>query len=168
MIITKDGEAKYISEIEKMKIDLKKLRENKASAYVLTGDTWHDNPYFKMLEQEEEQLVSRINDIQEVLHNAEIIDTSNRNVEEISVGSIFRYNVVYDDEPDSENGIFEIVGYGETTLEEDCISCESPVAQNLMGHKLNDVVTFDTPGGKASYRILKFYKDWVEARNDHE
>ena len=53
MKITAEGKEKLQAQIEKLTKDLEKLREEKANAYVLTGDTWHDNPYFNQLEQAE-------------------------------------------------------------------------------------------------------------------
>lgn len=162
MIITNKGRQKILLELEELNEELKKVRENKASAYVLTGDTWHDNPYFKMVEQKERQILNRINELHINLNRAEYVEIAQRNVEEVAIGSIIKCHFTYEDEPDVEEEIFEIVGCGETDAENQQISYESPVAKNLMGHKLNDTVTFDTPGGKASYTIVKFYGDWSE------
>lgn len=166
MVITEQGRDKYLAELDRLKIKLKKLRENKASAYVLTGDTWHDNPYFKMLELDERQIIARFNEIQDLLIKAEVVDVAEHNTDEIAIGSIFKCKFMYDDDDEPEEDVFEMVGYGETALEGGRISCESPVAKNLLGHKLNDVVEFETPTGKASYTIVKFYNDWSEAEND--
>ena len=51
--ITEKGRENLQAQIEKLREDLKKLRDNKASAYTQTGDTWHDNPYFNQLERDE-------------------------------------------------------------------------------------------------------------------
>lgn len=166
MIMTEQGRQQYLEELDELKVKLKKLRENKASAYVLTGDTWHDNPYFKMLELDERQIIKRFNEIQELLSKAEFVDVVEHNTVDVAIGSIFKCRFVYDDDPEPEEEIFEIVGYGETAIDGGKISCESPVAKSLLGHKLNDVVEFDTPEGKAAYTIVKFYNDWSEAEND--
>ena len=165
MIMTDKGQQKILLELEKIKAELKDVREDKASAYILTGDTWHDNPYFKMVEQKERQLLNRMNELYNSLRRAEYIEIGQRNTQEVAIGSIIKCRFTYEDEPESEEEIFEIVGHGETDAEKRQISYESPVAKNLLGHKLNDSVTFDTPGGKAAYTIVKFYGDWSEVES---
>ena len=165
MIITDRGRKKILCELENLKSELKNVREDKASAYIQTGDTWHDNPYFKMVEQKEGQLLKRINELLISLNCADYVEIGQRNIDEVALGSIVKCQFTYGNESESEGVIFEIVGHGETDVENHQISYESPVAKNLLGHKLNDLVTFNTPVGKASYKILKFYGDWSEVES---
>lgn len=165
MIITDKGYKKILLEIEKLKDELKAVREDKASAYILTGDTWHDNPYFKMVEQKERQILNRIDELYISLNRADHVEVVQRNVEEVALGSIIKCRFMYEEEAEFEEEIFEIVGHGESNADERQISYESPVAKNLLGHKLNDTVTFETPAGKASYTITKFYNDWDEVES---
>ena len=164
--ITEKGRENLQAQIEKLREDLKKLRDNKASAYTQTGDTWHDNPYFNQLERDEMQLIKQIAEIQETIENAEILDNTNVDTEKISIGSIFKCACVYEDFDEPEEEIYEIVGQGENDIDNGKIHYESPVAKHLLGHKLNDVVKFETPAGKVSYTIIKIYKDWAEAKAD--
>lgn len=162
MIMTDKGYQKISEELEKLDAELKKVREDKASSYILTGDTWHDNPYFKMVEQKERQILDRMSELNATLKRAEYVELEKRNVTEVALGSIIKCQFIYEQDPVTEEEVFEIVGHGEADADKNQISYESPVAKNLMGHKVNDCVTFDTPGGKASYTIVKFYADWSE------
>ncbi|MBD5469456.1 MAG: hypothetical protein HDR21_15125 [Lachnospiraceae bacterium] len=159
--ITLEGKQKIEENIQKLLEEMKKLREEKNIAYNLTGDTWHDNPYFNKLEQDERALNTKINEAQELLKNAEIVEGNNRNMETVDIGSIIKCICTY---PDFEEVmIFEIVGHGETDVDAGRIHYESLVAQNIMGLHLNDIVTFNTPGGEVQYKIVEFYGNWENA-----
>ncbi|RKS86952.1 transcription elongation factor GreB [Orbus hercynius] len=58
---------------------------------------------------------------------------------------------------EDENGhekIFRLVGPDEFDPKKNWISIDSPVARSLIGHKVDDEITVDTPNGKAYYAIL--------------
>jgi hypothetical protein len=50
--------------IGKLREELKYIREEKNIAYTLCGDTWHDNPHYNKLEQDERSLNNRIKEIE--------------------------------------------------------------------------------------------------------
>ena len=162
--ITPDGKQKILDKIESLKEDLKKLREEKAGAYVLTGDTWHDNPYFNQLEQAEERLLKSIREYDSILENAEIVEPAAINKDVVGMGSIIKCSCIYEDDDEPEEEIYEIVGHGETDLEHGKLSYDSLVAKNLMGLKVNDEAIFDTPGGKVKYTIIAIYEDRESAK----
>lgn len=160
MKITVEGKRKMEVQIQELMEELKELRKEKAIAYELTGDTWHDNPYFNKLEQDERALNTKISEAEAILKNAEIIDDVARNMESVEIGSIVKCLCTY---PDFEEiTIFEIVGHGETDVENGKIHYESLVAQNIMGLHVNDNISFDTPGGRVNYKIIDFFENWDE------
>ena len=53
---------------------------------------------------------------------------------------------------------FQIVGSAEANPREQRISNESPVGAGLLGHKLGEVVTINTPGGASDFEILEISK----------
>lgn len=162
--ITLDGKKNIEDQIQKLQERLQKLRDEKNIAYNSTGDTWHDNPYFNKLEADERALELEISETTKLLVNAEIVENSNRNMETIEIGSIVKCLCVY---PDFEETlVLEIVGHGETDIDNGKIHYESPVAQNILGHHLNDVISIKLPGGSVDYKILKFYTDWNDANRD--
>lgn len=163
MKITAEGKEKIQAQIEKLMEDLKKVREEKANAYVLTGDTWHDNPYFNQLEQAEQQVILKIAECQKVLEEAEIVERDSQNLDTVDIGSIVKCTCLYLEEDESEEEIYEIVGHGESDVEAGKIAYDSLVAKNLMGHKVNDTIKFEIPSGKVEYTILAIYSDWDEA-----
>lgn len=86
--ITLEGKQKIEENIQELMEELKQLRKEKVVAYNLTGDTWHDNPYFNKLEQDERALNTKINEAQEILKNAEIVDSASRNMETVEILSL--------------------------------------------------------------------------------
>lgn len=163
--ITLDGKKKIENQIQELKERLQKLREEKSLAYTATGDTWHDNPYFNQLEADERALEFEINEAVKLLENAEILESSGRKMDVIEIGSIIKCLCSY---PDFEETlVLEIVGHGESDVDNGKIHYESLVAQNILGHHLNDVISIKLPNGSVDYKILKFYADWDDANKDN-
>lgn len=166
MKITVEGKQKMEAHIQELMEELKELRKEKALAYDLTGDTWHDNPYFNKLEQDERVLNTKINEVEGILKNAEVIEDTVRSMETVEIGSIVKCLCIY---PSFEEiAVFEIVGHGETDVENGKIHYESLVAQNIMGLHVNDNVSFDTPGGRVQYKIVEFYENWDDVNKEGE
>ena len=164
MKLTPEGKKKMEGSLQEMRDSLQKLREEQATAYTLSGDTWHDNPYFNKLVQDERTLTAKIQEAEKILETAEIVDSNSRSMESVKIGSIVKCRCTY---PQFENiGIYEIAGHGETDLQKGKLDYESPVAQNLMGHHVGDVISFQTPAGVAKYTILKFFANWDDAKKD--
>lgn len=166
MKITEEGKKKVQKNIEKMMEDMRLLREEKLRAYSLTGDTWHDNPYFNKLEQDERALTQKIKEAQGILEEAELVEEDGHRMEQVDIGSIIKCMCVYPDFEELE--IYEIVGEGESDIASGKIHYQSLVAQNIMGLKVNEEVSFKTPAGLTKYQIVKFYHSWEEARADEE
>lgn len=164
MKVTIEGKKKINAKIEKLKEDLQQVRAEKSSAYVMTGDTWHDNPYFNQLEQAEQEVIRKITELQQVLEEADVVDRADQNLDVIDIGSIVKCSCLYEGEDEAEEEIYEIVGHGESNVEEGKIAYDSMVAKNIIGHKVDDEISFNIPSGTVKYKILAIYSDWDEAR----
>lgn len=67
--------------------------------------------------------------------------------------------VTLEDEHGNEK-IYRLVGPDEFEPKKNWISIDSPVARSLIGHKIDDEITVDTPNGKTYYSILAIdYQD---------
>lgn len=158
--MTSAGVKRIQENIEKLKDELKYVREEKNIAYTLCGDTWHDNPHYNKLEQDERSLDMRIRAIEKILKSAQLIELEDRNTEIVQIGSIVKCYCEYPDFTEEE--VYEIVGYGESNLDENKLYYESPVAKNLLGLSEGEAVSFDTPSGKTTYKIMKMFNSWGE------
>jgi len=56
---------------------------------------------------------------------------------------------------DKENHTYTIVGSDEANIHEKKLSYLSPLGESLMGKSKGDEFTFETPGGKQKYKVLK-------------
>ncbi|MEO2818565.1 GreA/GreB family elongation factor, partial [Lacticaseibacillus rhamnosus] len=92
---------------------------------------------------------NRIVTIQTMLRYAEIIDAKAVAKNEVSIGK----KVTFEEDGDEET--YEIVGAAEADAFNGKISNESPIAQGLIGRKVGDQVTINTPGGEMTVKITK-------------
>ncbi len=159
--ITPKGEQLVLQQIANLEQELKQVRMDKNIAFNACGDDKIANPNFHKLEQDESILVERIQEIQHVLKTAEFIKFDERNTETVEIGSIVKCSFEYPDFTEEE--IYEIVGYGESNVDENRIFYDTPVAKKLIGLKIGDETVLSVPSGKVKCKVLKMYSGWEEA-----
>ncbi|WLR57435.1 GreA/GreB family elongation factor [Mesobacillus subterraneus] len=159
--ITSNGEQLILQQIGNLEQELKQVRKDKNIAFNACGDDKLANPNFHKLEQDERVLVERIQEIQHTYKTAELIMVDERNTEKVDIGSIVKCSFEYTDYTEEE--IYEIVGYGESNVDENKIYYETPVAKKLIGLKVGDETVLSVPSGKVKCKVLKMYSVWEEA-----
>ena len=109
-----------------------------------------ENAEFHAAKEEQSHNEGRIQEIQSVLANAEIID-----IKDIQHDNkvVFGCTVKLNDLESDEEKIFKIVGHEEADIENNLLSYKSPVAKELIGKVKNDFVMVSTPKGEKSYEI---------------
>jgi len=109
-----------------------------------------ENAEYHAAKEEQSHNEGRIQEIQSVLANAEIID-----IKDIQHDNkvVFGCTVKLNDLESDEEKIFKIVGHEEADIENNLISYKSPVAKELIGKVKNDFVMVNTPKGEKSYEI---------------
>jgi transcription elongation factor GreA len=147
-------------ELEDAHADLSALRKEKNLAYTASGDTWHDNPYFNKLTQDEETLARRIAVIQQTISEAEIYNPSLRNVEQVRLGSIVRFTRRYKKSGEEATETWEIVGFGETDVARNHVAYNAPLGAALIGMRPSDTKQAATPKGAVEYEIIDLYASW--------
>ena len=95
-------------------------------------------------------LEGRIQDLQAIISNSEIIDENQSN-DSVQLGNTV---TVQEDGEDSRETYF-IVGQVEANPREGKISNESPLGRALVGSKVGDVVRVTAPVGELVFRILE-------------
>jgi transcription elongation factor GreA len=93
----------------------------------------------------------RINELEDKLARAEIIDVSKLTGKTIKFGA----TVTLIDEDTEEKRVFQIVGESEADVKSGRVSITSPTARALIGKTEGDTVEVNTPGGGKSYEVLK-------------
>ena len=109
-----------------------------------------ENAEYHAAKEEQSHNEGRIQEIQSVLANAEIID-----IKDIQHDNkvVFGCTVKLNDLESDEEKIFKIVGHEEADIENNQLSYKSPVAKELIGKVKNDFVMVNTPKGEKSYEI---------------
>jgi transcription elongation factor GreA len=111
-----------------------------------------ENAEYHAAKEEQSHNEGRIQEIQSLLGNAEIID-----IKDIKHDNkvVFGCTVKLNDLETDEIKVFKIVGHEEADIENNLLSYKSPVAKELIGKEKNDFVMVNTPKGEKSYEITE-------------
>ena len=165
--VSDEGMRRLREQLDRASAVLKAIRDEKAIAYTATGDTWHDNPYFNKLEQDEQAKIREIGEVQTLIASARMFTVPEvRNTERVQLGSIVRFRRVYQDTGEQQNEVWEIVGYGEIDIEQHKVAYNSPLAQALIGLEPGDTRQTNTPKGQANYEIVELYSSWEDVETN--
>lgn len=107
-----------------------------------------DNSEYEELKEEFVLTEARIQELEQTLERAEIVDHP-RAGNEIGFGSSV---TIRGDDDLTET--WTLVSPEEADTREGTISTESPVGQALLGHKVGDSATVRTPGGSIVYTVV--------------
>ncbi len=92
----------------------------------------------------------RIQYLEKVIKEAKIVASTNKG-DVVGLGSI----VTIQKGGESESHTYTIVGSEEANIHDHKLSYLSPLGEALMGKAKSDSFTFETPGGKQTYTVLK-------------
>ena len=109
-----------------------------------------ENAEYDAAKDEQRDIEARIEEIEKILKNAEVVVEDEVDLEKTNVGCTVRlYDVEFDEEME-----YKIVGSSEANSLQGKISNESPVGKALMGRKVGDSVEVETQAGTIQYRVL--------------
>ena len=146
IILTTDGRAKLEAELSKLKNDdLKEIAEQIKSAREL-GDL-AENADYHQLRERQAFVAGRIAEIEYKLSHAKMAEKNGGGA--VSVGSQVILKSVDGEEK------YDIVGATEADPTAGKISASSPIAKAIMGHKVGDKVSAETPAGGMEFEIKK-------------
>ena len=148
-ILTYEGLKKLENELEDLKVVKRQEVAQKIKEAREQGDL-SENAEYDAAKDEQRDIELRIEELEKILKNAEVIDEDEVDLEKINVGCMVK---VYDEEFDEELE-FRLVGSTEANSLEHKISNESPVGQALIGRKVGETVEVETQAGVMTYKIL--------------
>jgi transcription elongation factor GreA len=148
-ILTAEGAARLKSELEELKGPQRDALAKRLRSAIQEGDLSENADYHKAKE-DQGFLEGRIQELDYLLKNATIVDSSDVSTDKVQVGVDV---TVQEDGEASET--YHIVGAKEADPRHGRISNESPIGQALMGRAEGDKVTAETPGGVIQLTILK-------------
>lgn len=146
--LTKSGRATLSKELEELTGGKRpKLVERLANART-QGDL-SENSDYQTAKEELEFLDGRIEELEEVLHSAQVVSGNGKNGGSgVSVGTKVTVRV------NGRQTIFDIVGEWEADPVNKKISHDSPLGLALLGKKVGDTAEVEAPAGKVIYEIL--------------
>ncbi len=155
-ILTKEGLAKYEEELHELKtVKLKEVAEKLKEARE-QGDL-SENAEYDAAKDEQRDIAARIEVIEKILKNAEVIDDSDVDINKISIGCTVKLkDLEYDEEIE-----YKIVGSSEANSLKGKISNESPVGKALIGAKKGQTVAVETQAGVFKYKVLGIQRSEV-------
>ena len=152
-ILTYEGLRKLEEELDDLIVVKRKEIAQKIKEAREQGDL-SENAEYDAAKDEQRDIEARIEQIEKILKNAEVIDEDEVDLEKISIGcKVTVLDVEYEEEEE-----FRIVGSSEANSLKGKISNESPVGKALIGAKVGDTVNVETQAGVVQYKVLAIEK----------
>ncbi|MGJ7921460.1 transcription elongation factor GreA [Neobacillus sp. LXY-4] len=147
--MTQAGKEKLEQELEQLKTVKRKEVVERIKIARSFGDL-SENSEYDSAKEEQAFVEGRITTLENMIRNAKIIEEDEMQSDTVSLGR----SVTFVELPDGEEETYTIVGSAEADPFEGKISNDSPIAKSLMGRKVGDEVSVQTPGGEMSVRIV--------------
>ncbi|MFZ5736002.1 MULTISPECIES: transcription elongation factor GreA [Rhodopseudomonas] len=110
-----------------------------------------ENAEYHAAKEEQSHNEGRINELEDKLARADIIDVSKLSGDTVKFGA----TVTLIDEDTEKKAVWQIVGEAEADAKKGKISITSPLARALIGKKAGSSVEVVAPGGAKAYEIEK-------------
>lgn len=145
--LTADGLSRLESELKELKGPSRIKLSERLRAAIQMGDLSENADYIQAKE-DQAFLEGRIQELEQILKKVVVIDElTRRNVVEIGA-----HITVQEEKFPPET--YYLVGPKEADPRNGRISHESPIGRALLGHKIGDSISADTPGGVIELTIL--------------
>ena len=152
-ILTYAGLKQYEDELQNLKVVRRKEVAQKIKEAREQGDL-SENAEYDAAKDEQRDIELRIEELEKLLKNAEVVVEEDIDVNKINIGcKVKLLDVEYDEEME-----FYIVGSTEANSLQNKISNEAPVGRALIGKSVGDVVDVETQAGIIQYKVLEIQR----------
>ena len=152
-ILTYAGLKQYEDELQNLKVVKRKEVAQKIKEAREQGDL-SENVEYDAAKDEQRDIELRIEELEKLLKNAEVVVEEEIDVNKINIGcKVKLLDVEYDEEME-----FYIVGSTEANSLQNKISNEAPVGRALIGKSVGDVVDVETQAGIIQYKVLEIQR----------
>ncbi|WP_455716720.1 transcription elongation factor GreA [Anaerosporobacter sp.] len=152
-ILTYEGLKQLEEELQDLKVYKRKEVAQKIKEAREQGDL-SENAEYDAAKDEQRDIEARIEEIDKILKNAEVVVEDEVDLNKINIGCRVRImDMEYDDILD-----YKLVGSTEANSLKGKISNESPVGQALIGKKIGDTIEVETQSGAIKYKILEIQR----------
>ena len=152
-LLTYAGLKKLEDELHDLKVNKRKEVAGKIKEAREQGDL-SENAEYDAAKDEQRDIEARIEEIEKILKNAEVVVEDEVDVGKINVGCTVKvFDVEFEEEME-----FKIVGSTEANSLQGKISNESPVGRALIGRRVGDKVSVETQAGIVEYEVLEIQR----------
>ncbi len=152
-ILTYEGLKQLEEELQDLKVNKRKEVAEKIKEAREQGDL-SENAEYDAAKDEQRDIEARIEEIDKILRNAEVVVEEDVDVNKINIGcKVKLLDLEYNDELE-----YKIVGSTEANSLKGKISNESPVGKALIGAKIGDTISVETQAGMVQYKVLGIEK----------
>ena len=152
-VMTYEGVKQLEDELQDLQVNKRKEIAQKLKEARAQGDL-SENAEYDAAKDEQRDIEARIDQIEAILKNVEVVDEDEVDTDKINIGSKVKIlDVEFNEEME-----YKIVGSTEANSLKGKISNESPVGRALIGAKKGDTVTVETEAGTFDYKVLEISK----------
>ncbi len=148
--ITPDGYTRLKAELQNLK-SVEQPRVAREIGVAREHGDLRENAEYHAAREKAGFIKGRIDHLEGLLANAEVIDPSKLSGDKVAFGAWVKLS--NSDTGDEVN--YRIVGQDESDLEKGFISVTSPLARHLIGRRAGDEVTVRSPGGTRTFELLE-------------
>ena len=152
-IMTYAGLKKLQDELQDLKVNQRREIAQKIKEAREQGDL-SENAEYDAAKDEQRDIEARIEQIEQNLKNAEVVDEDEVDLDVVNIGCLVRVlDIEYNEEEE-----YKLVGSSEASSLQNKISNESPFGKALIGAKVGDVVEVEAPAGVVEYKVLSIHR----------
>ena len=152
-IMTYAGLKKLQDELQDLKVNQRREIAQKIKEAREQGDL-SENAEYDAAKDEQRDIEARIEQIEQILKNAEVVDEDEVDLDVVNIGCLVRVlDIEYNEEEE-----YKLVGSSEASSLQNKISNESPFGKALIGAKVGDVVEVEAPAGVVEYKVLRIHR----------
>ena len=149
-ILTYTGLRALEEELENLKVVRRKEVAVKIREAREQGDL-SENAEYDAAKDEQRDIETRIEEIEKILKNVEVVDEDEVDLDKINVGcTVTLYDKEFEEEVE-----YKIVGSTEANSLAGKISNESPLGKALLGKSVGDEIVVEAQAGTMEYKVLK-------------
>lgn len=153
LTLTKEGLEKLQNELEYLKTDKRKEIVESIRIARSFGDLSENSEYDEAKTQQA-KVEGRIKELEDMLRNVKVISDDQISTDTVNVGA----KVLVFNSTKNTDVEYTIVGSTEASPLQHKISDLSPIGKALIGHKVGERVTVDTPAGEVILEIMSINK----------
>ena len=145
--VTEEGLNELKSELEDLTTNVRPDVINAIKEARALGDL-SENAEYHAAKDKQSQVEARIRELEYLIENSTVIKEGDNS--EVRIGSSVEIKYIDDDEVEE----YKIVGSTEADPFENKISNSSPIAKAIIGKKVNDIASVESPNGNYDVQII--------------